>query len=327
MRSGIHLLPSTKEPLSSWWRMQVPHPLGIRGQPNAEELFRQYLKNTPDVAGQLSKAYNVRKTHERAQGKHDPLLAPHGFFRALRYGNNLHAVEFLKTFGPLKLSLPERLGTETLVVSFEEFWAMHRRFCLVAELWESLDDPERLRGAWRTVYQHRAQASSAEELPMGALAILDSSGAEQWEALALPWKAEQNPFEKWLPSALTSTLRDHALSLIHRELNLHMRQRAFVWERGWESTGRKFRPVTHVDSLWSMIWELFGLDTAGLSWRRCPHCQKLFYPKRKDQFYCTPRQQALASKRRYASWLRAQKKRASRQKKRSRVSKEVKNDL
>ena len=40
--------------------------------------------------------------------------------------------------------------------------------------------------------------------------------------------------------------------------------------------GLTLRPADFVESLWSAIWECFGLDTAGLFWRRCRGCQRLF---------------------------------------------------
>ena len=97
--------------------------------------------------------------------------------------------------------------------------------------------------------------------------------------------------------------------LINLELNSHMRGRHIVWQRSWEPRKEGWRPVVWTESLWSAMWEFWGWDTASASWRRCPHCQRLFYPKRRDQFYCTPRQPALASKREYARRLRARQKR------------------
>ena len=107
-------------------------------------------------------------------------------------------------------------------------------------------------------------------------------------------------------------MRNWALKLILVELNTHMHDTRIRWERGWEVSGRKFRTVVWVDSLLSAIWEFWGRDTAGLYWRRCPHCQRFFYPKRHDQFYCIPREQSLWSKRRYAAEQRAQAKRKDR---------------
>jgi len=53
-------------------------------------------------------------------------------------------------------------------------------------------------------------------------------------------------------------------------------------------------------SLWTVIWQLFARDTLGVSWRICPHCNRLFYPTRKDRFFCTSRLQVLHSKREWA---------------------------
>jgi hypothetical protein len=111
--------------------------------------------------------------------------------------------------------------------------------------------------------------------------------------------------------------REEALALILNRLNLagHI-DRPTTYDRSWASTQDQFRLVVGMDSLWDGIWQLFGWDTVGISWRHCPHCQHIFYPKRHDQYYCSPRQQALASKRAYAARRRAY---ARRTKKRLRV--------
>ena len=85
-----------------------------------------------------------------------------------------------------------------------------------------------------------------------------------------------------------------------KAFNLHSYGAKITWEFGWERWGVKLRPVLRPASLVQMIWELFAHDAAQSCWRRCPHCQRLFYPKRRDQCYRSPRQQAFASER---EWL------------------------
>ena len=56
----------------------------------------------------------------------------------------------------------------------------------------------------------------------------------------------------------------------------------------------EFQIVPAAPSLWAAIWHLFARDTTeGLGWRVCPHCSKLFYPKRKDSYFCESRYQKL----------------------------------
>lgn len=268
------------------------------------------LSKEAKLSGDLSEVYNVRETYERAQRRSDPLLAPHGFFRGLAPGNNLHARDFLERFGPLRLT-PEQQYSPVIVpirVNLGEFWRLHLRFCLAAQLWESRNDKARLAEAWRGVFEHHKEASKGESIPLGSTLPDPSDPGVIYYRLPFPWELEDQPFDEWVQSATLTTLKENALSLIHGELNLHIHGRRLGWERAWEPSKEKFRPVIWVDSLWSAIWEFFGWDTASISWRRCPHCQRFFYPKRRDQFYCTPRQQALASKRRYAAMQRAEEK-------------------
>lgn len=292
-----HLRRSTLDLLPSWWRMEVRHPFLKPGE---------YLSGADILVGRLSEAYDVRRTHEQAREEHDPYLAPHGFFRRLKHRYNRHALEFLEEFGPLKLTPAEREGTQQVHVQLDEFWGLHLRFCLVCDLWESLDDREKLAEAWKRVHLSHAEASAHEDLPLGSFLFQGRSGELAEAYSRFPWERAGKAFEEWRRSATHSELRESALWLIHGELDLHMRHRHICWERGWEPSEVQFRPLVFVDSLWSLLWEFFGLDTAEMSWRRCPHCQQIFYARRKDQFYCTPRQQALASKRAYAARRRSQ---------------------
>jgi integrase len=51
---------------------------------------------------------------------------------------------------------------------------------------------------------------------------------------------------------------------------------------------RFFEPVAFPNdlTLWHCLWFMFALDVQGIGWRRCPHCNKLFKPPRKDRIYC-----------------------------------------
>lgn len=302
-------------------------PLHLRTRPSAEELFRRYLRHTTRLSARLLEPYNVRGTFERAVKKRDPALAPHGFFRQLAPGNNFHALEFLQKFGPLKLSTEQRLGhIRYLKVDLGEFWGLHLRFRLVAQLWESRNDRERLVQAWQEFFRHHEEASRWEVIPLGSTEeasqwirfseeALPIGSEEKYDHLPFPWELTKQPFDEWVRRANLAALREAALGLVHSELIVHTRDRHVGWLRGWEPTREKFRLVVHVDSLWSLIWEFLGWDTAGTPWQRCPHCQRVFYPRRRDQLYCTPRQQALASKRAYAARCRAEERRKKKRRK------------
>jgi hypothetical protein len=255
--------------------------------------------------GELTDRYDLYGEYEKAHARKDPLLAPHGFFRALQPKNIRHAKEFLEKFGPLTTEQGNRFywGNPAVRVDLGEFWSLHLRFILIAELWESLDDKERLAEILLEIYALRKELSAREKFSLGTQFRLPPSNRKS--RYKFPWQSRREKAKTWLKHASLAEIRESALTLVNLELNAHMRGRQIVWQRGWEESGRKYRTVVWVESLWSAIWEFFGWDTAGLSWRRCPHCQKFFYPKRKDQFYCTRRQQALASKRVWAARQRA----------------------
>ena len=252
------------------------------------------------------------EAYKKAHAKNDPYLAPHGFFRKLRFGDNEDAKEFLEAFGPLKLDVGQRLlGSGSVVVDLGEFWILHLRFCLIAKLWESLDDREQLATALLRSYENKKDISRCGKFSLGQKLgpppLFQKRGEYEF-----PWQVQNQDATTWLSHTPIDEMRSCALGLILNELTAHTSDLRIVWDRGWESSGRKLRPVIWVDSLWSAVWEFWGKDTIGLSWRQCPHCQTFFYPKRRDQFYCTPRQQALWSKRRYAAEQYAQERRGKR---------------
>lgn len=65
----------------------------------------------------------------------------------------------------------------------------------------------------------------------------------------------------------------------------------------WTSTDHSsltFKLVPQAKSLWMAIWHLFARDTTeGAGWRICPHCSKLFYPRRRDSYFCESKYQKL----------------------------------
>ena len=275
-----------------WWRMKVDKHLGSKASV---------------LVGHLTKSYNLHDQYECARIKKKVDQSPHGFFRQLASGNIHHAREFLERFGPLQMQSGARIyGSRAHIsINLAEFWGLHLRFCLIADLWESLSDKDRLTQAIAEVYAKRTLASQFDGFLLGT--EFSPPPAQTFQAYRFPWNGSPQSADEWLRHASVKELRDCALHLVNIELNAHMFNRRIIWRRDSEPSGEKFRPVLWIDSLWSAIWEFFGMDMTGLTWRRCPHCQRLFYPKRRDQFYCTPRQQSLASKREYARRSRASK--------------------
>jgi hypothetical protein len=324
-----HLPSSTVEPFK-WrrWRYEfMETPKGglfalSSERKRHERYFKEHHSEAVKLYGNISEWYDVREAYEKGLRRHDPLWAPHGLFCGLAHGNNKHAREFLEMFGPLwlpegaSISSPEfhirREGSREVPViqnqieiDLTQFWGLHRRFCLVEQLWKATGNASKLVSAWRDLECHREEASAFDVLPLGACWGGRSDPPESYYDAWWPWDHPKQKFEEWLRDTPTGVLCSEALKIVDRELNLHIRGAQIYWERGWEPTGAKFRQIVAADNLWSVMWEFFGWDTSGQSWRRCPHCQRLFYPKRRDQFYCTSRQQALASKRDYARRRRA----------------------
>ena len=260
---------------------------------------------TNEVCGSLTDHYNLHQAYEQACAKKNPYLAPNARFRKLRSGDISGAHEFLESFGPLTLDIGQRLsGRGDVIVDLRKFWALHLRFSLIATLWESLDNREQLADAIFAIYQRREELSAYGKFPLGQK-FGPPPHSDPRDRYKFPWQSQRQRATLWLKSATIDEMREWALQLVLLELNIHTRDQRILWQRGWEESGRKFRTVVWVDSLWSAIWEFSGWNMTDLSWRRCPHCQRFFYPKRHDQFYCTPRQQALWSKRRYAAEERA----------------------
>lgn len=264
--------------------------------------------------GYLSGKYDVRNTYELARRAHDPLLSPHGFFRKLAHKNDSHARQFLETFGPLYLPHGIDDVLRQVEINLEDFWLCHRRFCLAAQLWEAANSRSELLKSWRDIYKYRMEF---EHYGLGYSEIEGGwiDPPLDYYQFSWPWQSEQKDFESWERETPTFMVRDYALDFVGCELNFHLSDSEIIWERCWEPTRAHFRQSIRTRSLLASIWQFLGWDTCEVAWRRCPHCQKYFYPRRKDQFYCTSRQQGLASKRDYARRMRAKlQKRARRHK-------------
>jgi hypothetical protein len=280
-----------------------------------EDFFKRHHREGFSLWGYPSEKYDVRETYERARRKHDPLLSPHGRFRALAHKNNLHAREFLEAFGPLHLKHGIYTFARQVEVNLAEFWSYHLRYCLVAQLWEAGESRSALSKSWRDAFKYHEEVRQCGPLGFGERHRGWYDPPKVYYPYYWPWQFEKKDFETWERETPTRKMREYALQLVGSELNLHLSDSEIIWERCWESTRAQFRQSILTKSLWSAIWQLFGWDTCQAAWRRCPHCQKYFYPRRKDQFYCTSRQQGLASKRDYARRMRAeQQKRARRHK-------------
>lgn len=288
-----------------WRRIRIFLPRKLEGSRPGE--VKQYVSGVTELWGRLSESYDIRTAYDRAVKKGDPYLSPHGLFRRLQPGDNFHAVEFFEKFGPLTHpwslgEIPIKKGMDflenvrhfmgkqlpghvpltrprikfnelidTVRVDLKEFWAMHAEFRIIAQLYESRHDKKSLAWAWREFFQHRPRDWAVPG--PGYLDHLERSGFRYQ--------------------------RGEALACVELALNHHMADCRLRWEPA-DRLRESWRLSVTMDSLWSVIWELFASDAARVPWRLCPHCQRVFYPPRRDRFYCTTRQQTLASKREYS---------------------------
>ena len=326
--------------------MEVVFPPDFRALSRRDAAFKRYMASITEVTGQFTEPYDAQTAWEKARSKHDPLLAPHGMFRALRPGNNFDAIEFLTMFGPLapRYSPPAYIEDRVLVrIKLDEFWKRQAQFRQFAELYESRNDAAKLAKALRALIEHRpihdvfrhlgekmiraaSEVEAAHEhlekvygdtlnkmkmRDVSRLIMADEEEGRVNMSLAddIPVKTRcQLPDPDVLPPFITDILdmsfegqRSEAMAVLGSEINRHVANRTVRWRRDgdkWELQ------VSSATSLWGMIWDLFAADTSGTAWRVCPHCQTLFYPVRADRFYCTTRQQVLASKRAYAQRVR-----------------------
>ena len=266
---------------------------------------------------QRGNTYDVMEAYRRSHMKRDPLLAPHGFFRTLQPKRTAHALEFVEKFGPLDWSVT----SEQPMLVLHDFWLKHLRYVSVVRLWEARDDENELRNALSELHKgvndiHLAEGwERFEDAPphlidgdlvqVGVVPLYPlGASSESRKRYSLPWERVQLSFEDWLSQSVFAELREAAIQIFHGELNVHLIGREPRWNRmdAYDpNIPASFQIFLGVGNLWQRIWELTGLDTAqARSWRICPACNVIFYPKRSDQYYCKSQEQVLASKRDYA---------------------------
>ena len=107
--------------------------------------------------------YYIPEAHRLAHARHDPLLAPHGFFCKLPRKRHSAAIEFVETFGPL--DWPDNGEPPKLIL--RDFWLKHLRYVSVVGLWEEREDEVKLRNAFSDLNRNLDQIHLAEgwEIP------------------------------------------------------------------------------------------------------------------------------------------------------------------
>ena len=288
--------------------------------------------NETTIALTRGDLYSVQSTYSKAHESKNPLLAPHGLLRSLRYGEKSDLIQFLATFGPLewhweeKWSLPNaneyaRQHADEIPlahVNIAEFWACQIEFTLIAGLWEAWSDVRLLQDAYVNLALNRVRLAHDVwtvmvpylKLAAGLEKLVPHNRANLWSRPSPRLADTPLDFEAFIAGLRKQPikwLRHWAAILMQHELCLHSEKRKPAWASfGEEKEKVYFKMSLDLNTLWEAVWEMFGQDTAKpLGWRICPHCGKLFYPPRKDRVYCTSEQQALASKREWARRFRS----------------------
>jgi hypothetical protein len=283
----------------------IPKGVGIamglyRGIPWSERIVFVEGEDAPRALVPLGQKYDYRQAYFESRKAGDPYLSPHGLFRRLEPGYHRHAFEFMQKFGALFIHSTTRFRGESLLVSLSDFWNRHARFVAVAKLWEDRFDPGKLVTDWADMGERHEQLDRSAAAPLGY--IPDTTYKYLRLCPKLPWELQPDE-QEMLHSP--NVLRQLVYELVHCELILNTQDCVHTWSRKtvphdefvWDDV---FEPTRAFTSLWSVIWELFGLDTRQYAWRVCQICGRLFYPKDRRSVCCTTEHQSLWSKRQWA---------------------------
>jgi hypothetical protein len=265
----------------------------------------------PDAASPTPDLYDIEAVYKEAHGKFDPLRSPHGAFRALEHYNHAAAVEFIRNFGLLFRADPDQPPPPgvhqvngQLWMNLTAFWSRHAQYGLLSRLWEACSNPmtppdastelgdllEDVQ-AWTVVPGYSGSIGSGSIGLLRPVDMLDVS----------PMLLSGPHDEQWLKQ------KDKVLDLVESEINRQAGSGCVpCWrrtdklspkEKSEENQPTGFQLTLKANSLWAAMWELFARDTVGLGWRVCVHCGRLFYPPRKDRYFCTSELQQRYSKR------------------------------
>jgi hypothetical protein len=263
--------------------------------------------------------YDVREAYQKALAKKNPYLSPHAVFRGLANNNNFQLVSFLGDFGPLDIKVGSTLRElrslpaspqaaserrREWLVDVQDFWRRQRKYKAVMDLWNVFADADRLRAA----LVEGSEYFSSAYIDAVALRRLFAEARRRGSSFdAAEPTLEKQQADDFVQGATASDVRLVAEFVIQAEL-----ESAAIGTPWWEVENRKeqapgFRLAVRVESLWAAMWQCFAQDTHnGMIWRICPHCGKVFWPPRKDRFFCTPELQQLHSKREWWNHNRRQ---------------------
>lgn len=262
-----------------------------RGLPWSRRVVWDQTSCYPHVLLWLGEPYRVGDLYDLSRKKNDPYLNPYGAFAKLKHGDPRHAFEFLESFGPLWV--PDRNHEYACWIDLNRFWAHHRRFLVLCELWENQNNAGRLQSVWEGIRHHLAAINAGGSTPFGATRDYVCGGFQN-RTLPFPWEIHSDDFD-------SAALKQLSIEFVRRELMLHTHDCVPTWSVDKENGNLTLRPDRFYTSLWGAIWDLLGRDI----WQRrpmlaCKQCGRLFYPRRSDSTCCSPTHQVLWSKRAYA---------------------------
>jgi hypothetical protein len=173
----------------------------------------------------------------------------------------------MQKFGTLFIHSTTRFRGESLWVNLFDFWNGHARFVAVAKLWEDRFDPSKLVADWADIGERHEQLDRSAAAPLGY--IPDTTYKYLRLCPRFPW--ERQPDEQEMLRS-PNVLRQLVYELVHCGLILRTQDCVHTWSRKtvphdefvWDDV---FEPTRAFTSLWSVIWELFGLDTRQYAWR------------------------------------------------------------
>jgi hypothetical protein len=242
----------------------------------------------PNFLFELGTSYAFHEAWSTAVTRSDPTLAPHVQFRMLKHRDDAEALLFLKNWGPLFGPSLDR--QHSVAVDLRDFWNRHLWFVSIAQLYEALEEPLALQRATGWM-QERSDA-----IRLAVEACSASTSAKRF-AVYLDASRPVGP----ILTTNFDLLLSHAVDLIASQFSHPDAGPTASWEIASQTPQLSFRPIRLCSSLWTAMWEMFGLDTErGFAWRSCRICTKYFYPSQANSVCCSSEHQSLWSKRQWA---------------------------
>jgi hypothetical protein len=282
--------------------------------------------------------YDAYAAYTQAQRRQRPDVSPHHALRKVGAAKTPEGVEslrttgvgvyrvlkFLKEYGPLSITDPDDTLQESPIsstlldgdysgrewVDLDFFWERQKTFATAYSLWDGRNDADVLRKTLLDLLVELPEHPDLEEIWQyhGRMFAAELGRPPTAKRLTHAPDRDLPPKEKWVRTAPYEQLALFADAIVAHQINT-ITDIKHVWISWFDRQKRRlsFQPTLQPASLWAACWQFFASDTlTGKLARICPHCARLFYPKRKEQIFCTSQLQQLFAKRRWASGKRSQ---------------------